>query len=307
MLTFLATVGIAFAVRYLPVTNLAVFLLAALSPYLLLSGFLAAIVAAICRRWIWVAVAVTVSVVAVAVYVLPFSSSPKPQVGATSLRVMTVNLMKGQAAALNLVGLAAQNADVLAVQELTSAAIGQYRRAGIDRSFPYQALDPRPEINGVGIWSRYPITRLAGENDDRMSSISARVDVPGVPGGVTVVSMRIPNPLSSSTEDWRDGIGRVRDDLTRLAEQPGCVITAGDFNSTVDMRDFRALLDIGFREARQGSDHLRTPTFPSVWRLPPLFAVDHIFTHGCTAEGAYTIAIPISDHRALAAKVVLPG
>jgi hypothetical protein len=39
--------------------------------------------------------------------------------------------------------------------------------------------------------------------------------------------------------------------LETLAGQGGCVIAAGDFNSTVDMRDFRALLDTGFREARR--------------------------------------------------------
>jgi endonuclease/exonuclease/phosphatase (EEP) superfamily protein YafD len=39
--------------------------------------------------------------------------------------------------------------------------------------------------------------------------------------------------------------------------------------------------------------------------VPPVFAVDHILTRGCTATSMRTLQVPGSDHRALVADIVM--
>jgi endonuclease/exonuclease/phosphatase (EEP) superfamily protein YafD len=81
------------------------------------------------------------------------------------------------------------------------------------------------------------------------------------------------------------------------------VVVAGDLNSTFDMSPFRAVLRNGYRDAAEQSGAGIVPTFPADRRFPPLLAIDHILTHGCTATSVRAVALPGSDHRALVATV----
>jgi endonuclease/exonuclease/phosphatase (EEP) superfamily protein YafD len=96
--------------------------------------------------------------------------------------------------------------------------------------------------------------------------------------------------------------------LRQVAEQAGgsSVIVAGDLNSTTDMRPFRGLLRNGYRDAAEQSGAGIKPTFPADWRLPPVIAIDHILTRSCTATSLRTIKIAGSDHRGLAATLMIP-
>ena len=72
------------------------------------------------------------------------------------------------------------------------------------------------------------------------------------------------------------------------------------------MRPFRNLLRSGYRDAAEQSGAGIEPTFPANWRLPPFIAIDHILSRSCTATSLRTIKIPGSDHRGLAATVMIP-
>ena len=139
---------------------------------------------------------------------------------------------------------------------------------------------------------------LAPQPHDRLATIYRAADVVLMPS-------------------WSESFGLValRRDIDRLpvtldevAEGTGggAVIVAGDLNSTIDTRPFRALLRNGYRDAAEQSEAGIKPTFPADWRLPPFVAIDHVLTRGCTATSLRTIKIPGSDHRGLVATVMIP-
>lgn len=87
-----------------------------------------------------------------------FLPKPTPQPGGPALTVSTYNLLASND---NLDGikaaLLASDADIIAVQELSLAHASMLRTDLID-AYPYQLLDPRESVYGMGILSRYPLT-----------------------------------------------------------------------------------------------------------------------------------------------------
>jgi endonuclease/exonuclease/phosphatase (EEP) superfamily protein YafD len=103
-------------------------------------------------------------------------------------------------------------------------------------------------------------------------------------------------------------LDRLPATLSEIGEQAGagCVIVAGDVNSTFDMRPFRALLRNGYRDAAEQSGAGFKPTFPGNSRLPPLIVIDHVLTRNCTATSLRTLKVPGSDHRGLVVTIAIP-
>lgn len=106
--------------------------------------------------------------------------------------------------------------------------------------------------------------------------IAARAAVPGLPEGSVVAAVHVMNPLTSYGEafdEWRSNISAVGTRMVDLSGRAGLapVVVAGDFNSTPDIRQFRDLLDHGYRDdaSRIGSGW--TPMYPSVGRTPPTY------------------------------------
>ncbi len=74
---------------------------------------------------------------------------PLPPAAGPVLRVLTANLFVSRAAADTLPELlAATGADVLFLQELTEAAVGELDRAGLSRLLPHQVLERPPRARG---------------------------------------------------------------------------------------------------------------------------------------------------------------
>ena len=138
--------------------------------------------------------------------------------------------------------------------------------------------------------------------------VSARIRVAGISMDPTVVVAHMSSPWPQPIDRWRSDLDRLPVTLLEVAEQSsgGSVIVAGDLNSTTDMRPFRGLLRNGYRDAAEQSGAGIVPTFPADWRLPPFIAIDHILTRSCTATSLRTIKIAGSDHRGLAATLMIP-
>ena len=141
-----------------------------------------------------------------------------------------------------------------------------------------------------------------------MAFVSARIRVAGTSIDPSVLVVHLPGPWPQPIDNWRRDIDRLPVTLNEVAEGTGggAVIVAGDLNSTIDTRPFRALLRNGYRDAAEQSGAGIKPTFPADWRLPPFVAIDHVLTRGCTATSLRTIKIPGSDHRGLVATVMIP-
>jgi endonuclease/exonuclease/phosphatase (EEP) superfamily protein YafD len=222
---------------------------------------------------------------------------------------MTANIYFGLGDATALAATAKANADVLAVQELTPESVQRLSAAGLDESFPYHALDARPVASGVGVWSRYPITSSKRIADFELAMVSARIKVEGVQVDPAVLVAHMSGPWPQLIDGWREDMKHMRAVMGDLAKSAGagCAIVAGDFNSTPDMREFRSLLDGGFRDASEQAGAGFNRTYPANGRLnPPVIAIDHVLTFQCTATSAETTALPGSDHRGLISSVDVP-
>ena len=181
----------ALVARYVPATNRALLVMAALSPYLMLGAPVGALVFALSRHWTLVSVAAVLTVAVLAVQLPWYIGSPDPDTG-TTLRFVSANLLLGEAEPAAVAGLAAEHADILAVQELTPELAAALSPA-LARDFPYSALRPRERAAGVGLWSRYPII-TSGSDETHRTSV-------GIPRSVCcrrTSSVGTPTPPSSS-------------------------------------------------------------------------------------------------------------
>jgi endonuclease/exonuclease/phosphatase (EEP) superfamily protein YafD len=297
---------VAFIARYLPGITLPVVATAALAPYLMLGAPVSLIVFVLRRDWILAAAAAVVTIATVAVQ-LPWyvRSAAPPGVG---VRLMSANLRYGRADAADVVSLARDHADILAVQELTPEKADLMSAAGLDEAFPFQALRACDGPAGVGIWSRYPFSTSDTDEEFWLGLVTARVRIPGVTADATVVVTHLSAPWPDPIAGWRTDLDRIARKLPQLAgASDGAVMVAGDFNATRDLREFRRLLRDGYRDAAEQAGAGLTRTHPADIWLPPVFAVDHVLTRGCVATAVRTLAVKDSDHRALVADLQLPN
>ena len=314
MLTIVALAALAISVlgllaRYVPLTNQVVMFAAALSPYLMSTAVVSVVLLFAGRRWVLAIAATVVVMVAIAVELPLFMSDRKDHdTGSVPLRVMTANILYGRADADSLVATANASADVLAVQELTPESVERLSTAGLDKTFPYRALDARPGPDGVGVWSRFPITASERIDDYRLAMVSARIKVEGVQVDPAVLVAHLLPPWPNPIDEFRSDMLRMQKTMSDLAESvgAGCAIVAGDFNSTPDMREFRHLLRNGFHDASLQAGAGFNRTYPADGRVPPIIAIDHVLTFQCTATSAETTKLPGSDHRGLVTRLAIP-
>jgi endonuclease/exonuclease/phosphatase (EEP) superfamily protein YafD len=293
--------GGAFASRYLPLTNHAAFITAALSPYVMVGASVSAALLLWGRHRILGVAAIGCTVAAVAVQVPLYIHTTARHAANVDVRVMSANLHDGSADPDPLVRSARERADVVAVQELTPDEADRLARAGIDTAFPYRQLDPRDDAGGVGMWSRFPISTSRNVGGYTFAFVAAQIRVPDAGTDATVVVAHAAGPWPRPIEDWRRDLERLPTTLAELGRQAGAgpVIVAADLNSTTDMRPFRALLVDGYRDAAEQAGAGIRPTFPADSRLPPFVAIDHVLTRNCTATSLDALPIPGSDHRGL--------
>jgi len=197
------------------------------------------------------------------------------------------------------------------VSELTPAAADRFTRAGLADAFPYAVLAPSDGAGGIGLWSRYPVSAIGEDQTLDYTVAAARVQVPGVQIEPLLASVHIESPVAGNRDtvaEWRIGISAMKAALSAFAVNVGggAVVVAGDFNSTPDMRQFRDLLNNGYRDAVEQTGSGFAPTFPSRPRHPPLLTIDHLVTRNAAASSIETVYIPGSDHRALLGTIRIP-
>ena len=233
---------------------------------------------------------------------------PQPRADGPELRVLTANLLVGRADAESLVRLVVSTgADVLFLQELTDGAATRLQKAGLDSVLPYQVLEPvgfGPK--GSGIWARHPLRDGLDVPPASRSRPVARLELPGGQSAELVcVHLRPPRPTRSPS-----GAARWRAEMAMLPG-PGDVpvIMAGDFNATLDHARFRALLRLGYVDAAVQAGRGLVPT----WGHRPggdlaILAIDHILLDPrCAVRAVSAHKLPGTDHRALFARIRLPG
>ncbi len=300
--------AVAMMARSVPVLDHTILFIAALSPYLLLGvGGLAVLLLLSRRSWWAISLAVLLAVGVVFAVLPRFARSGTVAPDSVPIRVLTANIWEGSADPQALAAIARDRADLLVLQELTPEFASEHSGAGVE--FPNQAGDPPPAAAGAGISSRYPIVGSRRDSGYLLGMLSATLQVPGAASDTLILAAHIVGPWPQPIDDWRREMAKLQETLRGAADiaDPGAVIVAGDFNSTIDMRPFRQLLEGGFRNAGEQSGAGLAPTFPADRSVPPLIGIDHILTYNGTASDFETVRIPGSDHLGVIATIHVPG
>ncbi|MCW2900287.1 MAG: hypothetical protein JWO67_2552 [Streptosporangiaceae bacterium] len=277
--------------------------LLSVTPYVAAAAPIPVICAALLRRWRAAAVGGVVAAGLLAAVLPRALGSAQPAAHGPPLRVLSANLQIGGADAAALVGLVRRTrADVLSAQELTPAAVRRLERAGLTGLLPYKVLDTRGGATGIGIYARHPLRALSPVPGTAAPMPRAELTLPGKVR-VEVIAVHPLPPLSNPASDnWRRDLRA----LPTATGQPVRVV-AGDFNATLDHASFRSLLRRGYADAADRAGRGLMPTW-GAGRRGPVLTIDHILVNDRVAvRRVHVYAVPGSDHRALFARLQLPG
>lgn len=194
--------------------------------------------------------------------------------------------------------LAAAGADLIAMEELTPAALPSYR-AVLASGYPHHTVR-----GTVGLWSRYPLVdarpvdiRPAGVGPDWNRGLRATARTPQ--GDVAVYVAHLP-----SLRIGAHGFGSARRDESAVrlgaavaAEPSRRVLLLGDLNGTVDDRGLAPL-----------TSRLTAPGSGFAFSWPerfPLARIDQVLARSATVTRVWSLPRTGSDHLPVAARVTL--
>ena len=279
----------------------------AFTPYVAAVSPLPVLVALALRRWVVAAVA-AVAALALAAVVLPraidgpFAASAGDR--GPTLVVMTVNVY-GDAGDLREVMrlVRRHDVDVLSVQELTPGAAYGLDAAGARELLPGRVIDPRGGAGGSGVFARRPLRRMGSIDTTGAAQPEAALTVAGF-GELRVKAVHPRPPISGwSEQDWSREVREMPG--PRAGRVPR--ILAGDFNGTLDHREIRRVLDLGYHDAADATGDGLRATWP-VGRRRPGITIDHVFAPPpIRVRRVLVREVRGSDHRAVIAELVLPA
>jgi endonuclease/exonuclease/phosphatase (EEP) superfamily protein YafD len=193
------------------------------------------------------------------------------------------------------------DADVVAVEELTTWMVDEAGKQGATDRYPYWFGLPTRDGDGIGFWSRFPIS---GQFIHRYGhpALEVTLDVYGHPLQFWLVHPVNKN-LGSANSEWDSSVRQVAIDT---AAAVGPTLVLGDFNSTLGHPVLRNMLHNDYREVHSWLGHGLSPSWPmDRLLLPPLFRIDHAFVRGGVAPvGVRELEVPGSDHRGFVATFV---
>lgn len=279
----------------------------AFSSYVAMAAVIPVLITLLLRRPLPAAVG------AVAVGLLLWDVAPRvlaeePPAGQT-VRVMSLNLLTGMASPSAVVGLVErEQVDIVALQELTPAAVERLDASGFQRRFPRRQLRPKSGARGSGIYARRAI-RLEPLTDPRVGEdlfLTARAALRvGGAAPVDMLSVHLTSPKSDpAARLWEEDF----EALPAATPRSPLRMLAGDFNATLDHRVFRELLGTGYRDAAEVAGAGLKPTRERDDSLPLPTTIDHIVVDERIGVAHFSAHdVPGSDHRAVVATLVLPG
>ncbi|GIG57632.1 endonuclease [Longispora fulva] len=280
----------------------------AYTPYVALGVLVPVGLALVARNWRASAAALVVAA-ALAAAVLPrWVPGDAGSADGPKLRVLSTNLMGGEGDLTVLRRLIdGHQVDLLSVQELTPEA-----DAVLTTYFPHRVARPQPGYSGTGVYSAYPLTRLAGIEPAGAEFEMTGVTVTLPQGSFELLAAHPMAPVNAL------GSAQAVSDLGKLprATPHGAVrILAGDFNATLDFAPLRAVIGSGYRDAADARGEGLTWTWPNLPNdhaevggvsLPPV-TIDHVLVDERVAVTGYDVFdLPGSDHRPVLAELTLP-
>jgi endonuclease/exonuclease/phosphatase (EEP) superfamily protein YafD len=194
--------------------------------------------------------------------------------------------------------------DVLSLQELTTDAVRELDRAGIQAVLPHRVFEADTIALGSGIASRYPLTARSLTPPGTMRQPGALVDLPGRQDIEVVAVHTMPPVVTAGPEAWQRELAGLP---VRDFNEPPRVL-AGDFNATLDHVGLRRLLANGYVDAADEVGEGLVPTWPAGTFWPPPVTIDHVLVDSrCPVDTYDVLDIAGTDHRAVVTKFVVPA
>ena len=189
--------------------------------------------------------------------------------------------------------LLAADADVMALEEITSADMKVYK-AEFAKTYPYTVTR-----DTVALWSKYPVAESKSVDVGFAWTRALRAEVSTPEGKVAVyvahlASVRVGTSgfTSGQRNDTIKALGHQIAD-----EKVAGVIVMGDFNGTANDRSL-APLTAGLRSAQGAAGQGFGFTWPAGF---PMARIDHIMVRGVTPTKAWVMGRTGSDHRPVVA------
>jgi endonuclease/exonuclease/phosphatase (EEP) superfamily protein YafD len=258
------------------------------------------VMAAVTRRW-RITVAAGAALVVWATIVVPSVLSHTVAPGRDDLVVMSANLEYGGADAQSLVMAAREHrVDVLALIEITPAAVQRLRVAGLDSLLPGSVGQPSQGAGGTIIRSRIPMTLVQARLDQvsTHSFLQPVVAIHASTGDVVLRAVHSKSPDPSGAAGWRSALADLQ--AWRHRQPPDRpVALAGDFNASWGHPGFRGIAET-MTDAHQGAGQVWAPTWPQGRALiGPFIQLDHVLARGLSVVDAGVVHLPNTDHAAV--------
>jgi endonuclease/exonuclease/phosphatase (EEP) superfamily protein YafD len=218
---------------------------------------------------------------------------PRDARTAPRVRVVSANLLFDNAESDALLReLAATNADVLALQELSHAWLDELRGSALWDRYPYRLVEIPRDVTGSAIFSKLPLRDTAVQVARHSPLLSATVDVGG--RAVRIANIH-PNAPAFHYPAWARYTERV-DELVRDAT--GRLVVVGDYNATQFNRWLGDLADLGLRSVHEDLGRGTATTWPNGQLTALPIRLDHVMV----SAGVVGLTIregdgPGSDHR----------
>ncbi|QOV38769.1 endonuclease/exonuclease/phosphatase family protein [Streptomyces ferrugineus] len=191
---------------------------------------------------------------------------------------------------------AASGADVVALEELTAAAVPTYEKA-LAATYKYHSVQ-----GTVGLWSKYPLSGVNPVDIELGWTRAMRAVVNAPSGQVAVYVAHLPSVrvkveagfTARQRDKSADALGEA------IADEPqGKVVLLGDLNGTMNDRALRAVT-AQMRSTQGASGNGMGFSWPASF---PMARIDQIMVKGIEPVTSWTLPQTGSDHLPVAARV----
>ncbi|MBJ7459035.1 MAG: endonuclease/exonuclease/phosphatase family protein [Thermoleophilaceae bacterium] len=269
----------------------------AFTPQMLVTFLLPVLIAAVFRARFTVYLLLGLAFVLVSLLLPRAIGNDQPAAEGRVVKIFSANLLAGAAQPGPLLAaIEREDPDIIALQEATPDNFAAIRSAGVLEDRPYFSGVAEFGTRGYITISRWPLKVIPGSGLRGGNWPEMRV----VGTGMIFRNIHPPPPLKiDNTPRWRQA-------LSEIPASRGNRVIAGDFNATLDHRDFRAVLGRGYRDAgdQTGNGFNWTWVVTRTGRL----VIDHVLVPpGVDVQSFRVIDLPGSDHNALAVRLRLPA
>ncbi len=214
----------------------------------------------------------------------------------TSLRILSTNLLVDRADPDDLRRVIADaGPDVVVTQEM-----GTRSASVIRETHCHGHLDPRDDLFGMGIASKYPVVVEQLALDERPGWV-ARLDPdawPNLEQPLDVLDVHLVNPVDRPWLATRDTRRRQIAQISAFLDgRDAASVIVGDMNASPLWPEYRLLAELGTDVALATSTTRRTWA-PMTWG-PRLLRIDHAFVAGARPVTTSVVRLRGTDHNAL--------